>query len=172
MPKDLPHEAAGPRVRLRPLAEADLPLTLRWRNHDDVRVWFRNSDPLTWDQHRGWFERYLAKDDEYQFVIEVGDRPVGQVGLYRLDRAAGTAEYGRLMVGEPDAAGRGVAAAATGLLLALAFDRWGLCEVRLEVLAHNARAMRLYDRTGFVRTGEGDGMVYMLVTPDTFRRPG
>jgi diamine N-acetyltransferase len=163
----------GARLRLRPLEAADLPTTLAWRNQDHVRRWFVHSEPLTWEQHQSWFFTYLPRDDDYLFVIEETERlrkPVGQVGLYRIDWRSRTAEFGRILIGEPDAQGSGLAREATSLLLGYAFGAWSLQEIELEVFAENTRAIRVYQRCGFEPASEGDGMVRMRVTPEQFSR--
>src|SRR5262249_15184568 len=119
---------AGQRVRLRLLTEADLPMTLAWRNQDHIRKWFLNSNLITPEEHRGWFSKYLARDDDFVFVIEeqqVLRKPVGQVSLYRIEWQLGRAEYGRLLIGEPDAAGRGLAREATAGVIEDASSRRG-----------------------------------------------
>jgi RimJ/RimL family protein N-acetyltransferase len=143
----------GP-VRLRLLAAADLPKTLQWRNQDHIRRWFFFSDIITAEQHQAWFEKYQDRDDDFVFVIEEctpsGFRPVGQIAIYHVDWEALSAEYGRVMIGEADAAGKGLAKAATQAVLRIAFEQLGLREVYLEVLADNTRAIALYESTGFV----------------------
>lgn len=150
----------GGRVRLRLLDEADLPMTLAWRNQDHIRKWFFYSHVITPDQHRRWFEQYRHRDDDFVFVIEEHDtlmRPVGQVSLYNIDWAGRRGEFGRLLIGDPAAAGLGIAAAATRLLVDEALSAWGLAEVGLEVLQSNAPALAIYRRYGFIETGrQGD----------------
>lgn len=163
----------GPRLRLRLADAADLPRTLSWRNQDGIRKWFVHSEPLTPDQHRGWFLKYLDRDDDFLFLIEETDRlrkPIGQVGLYRIDWPGRSAEFGRILIGEPDARGLGYAGEATALLLGFAFRDWGLGAVDLEVFADNERAIRVYRRCGFEATGERDGLVLMRATPERFAR--
>jgi hypothetical protein len=81
-------------------------MTLAWRNQDHIRTWFFHSDVITPEQHRRWFDAYRGRDDDFVFVIEETEelrRPVGQVALYYIDWEPGTAEYGRLMIGDTDA---------------------------------------------------------------------
>lgn len=140
------------RIRLRLLQERDLPLTLAWRNQDHVRKWFFHSDVIAPDQHRAWYERYRDRDDDFVFVIEEVQahyQPVGQLALYNIDWEEGEGEFGRLMIGEPDAAGKGLAREATTLLVDAALTDWGLRKVYLKVLADNAPALAVYRACGF-----------------------
>lgn len=154
----------GRRVRLRLLERADLPLTLAWRNRPEIRRWFVHSAALTPDGHEAWFERYRDDDSDFVFVIEETERlhrPVGQVALYRIDWTRRTAEYGRLLIGEPEAAGHGLGQEATELLVAYAFDVLGMEELELYVFPDNAPALAIYRRCGFVQAGERDGLLRM-----------
>jgi RimJ/RimL family protein N-acetyltransferase len=151
-------------IRLRLLEESDLPMTLKWRNQDHIRKWLFHSDVVTPEQHQAWFKRYLQQDDDYIFVIEevaAAFRPVGQAAIYHIDRAAQQAEFGRLMIGEPEAVGKGLARAATGLLTDRAMDTLGLREVYLEVFADNVSALSIYTACGFQITGRRDNVLHM-----------
>jgi RimJ/RimL family protein N-acetyltransferase len=155
----------GSRVRLRLLHEEDLPRTLTWRNQDHIRRWFVHSEVIAPEQHRRWFEGYRERDDDFVFIIEetaAGDRPVGQVSLYRIDWARGRAEYGRLMIGESDAAGRGLAREATEVLLRHASEILQLREIVLEVFADNAAAIAIYAACGFEREERRDSLLVMV----------
>jgi len=160
-----PFQGGG--VRLRLLEEGDLPLTLAWRNQDHIRRWFFTPEVISPEQHRAWFEKYLERDDDFVFVIEETEelrRPVGQVALYRVDWEAGRAEYGRLLIGDSAAAGKGLARRATSLLLREALGRWGLDAIHLEVRADNAKAIAVYDACGFRVTTSESGRLSMIKT--------
>jgi RimJ/RimL family protein N-acetyltransferase len=152
------------RVRLRLLEEADLPMTLAWRNQDHIRTWFFSSDLISPEQHRAWFQQYKDRDDDFVFVIEETEtlkRPVGQSSLYHIDWAADHAEFGRLMIGDGEARGLGLARLATERLVDEA-QRWGLRELTLEVLESNQRAVAVYVACGFgIVTRRPDGVLVM-----------
>jgi diamine N-acetyltransferase len=140
------------RVRLRLLEEADLPMTRAWRNQDHIRKWFFHSDPITPEQHQAWWERYRERDDDFVFVIEETEtlkRPVGQVAIYNIQWDARRAEFGRLMIGDSEARGHGLAHLATARIVDEALRTWGLSEVHLEVLPTNLPALAIYRRCGF-----------------------
>jgi diamine N-acetyltransferase len=158
-----------PRVRLRLLEERDLPQTLAWRNQDGIRRWFFSSQRLTPEQHAEWFARYRQRDDDFVFIIEEAGhphtgtrlRPIGQAALYDIDWVRGTAQYGRLMIGETDAAGRGLAREVTDALVALALGQLGLQEIHLEVLPGNVRAIKVYEACGFEVAGSTEKALRM-----------
>jgi RimJ/RimL family protein N-acetyltransferase len=164
----LPKRAIAPlvngRVRLRLLEQADLPMTLAWRNQDHIRRWFLTSTVIPEERHRAWWQQYRERDDDFVFVIEDTEqfqRPVGQVALYAVDWAAGRAEFGRLMIGDAKAAGLGLAKLATACLVDTALRRWQLNEITLEVRSDNLRAIAIYQACGFTTIGEADGVITM-----------
>jgi RimJ/RimL family protein N-acetyltransferase len=154
------------KVRLRLLHEGDLPLTLRWRNQDHIRRWFIHSDIITPEQHAGWFRQYQERDDDFVFIIEdrgADNQPVGQASIYHIDWAAGRAEYGRLLIGEAQASGKGLAVAATQAAIQIAFEGLGLQELYMEVYADNVRSIAACQHAGFRVTGRAADMQYMAV---------
>ncbi len=160
----------GERVSLRLLIEADLPMTLAWRNQDHIRKWFFHSDVISWEQHQHWCTQYFQRDDDFIFVIEAMTdfhRPVGQIALYRIAWEQRRAEYGRLLIGAPDAVGKGLAKEATALLLAFAFRTLGLEEIELAVFKTNRAAIAIYQACGFREVSEHAGLTQMLLRSPT-----
>jgi RimJ/RimL family protein N-acetyltransferase len=84
------------------------------------------------------------------------------VSLYNVDWLLGSAEFGRIVIGEPAARGKGYGLRATRLVLGIAGDA-GLRTIHLEVKSDNAAAIRLYEKTGFVNTLSKDGLDIMQV---------
>jgi diamine N-acetyltransferase len=140
-------------------------MTMAWRNQDHIRVWFGHADLLTWEQHKNWCAQYFRRDNDFIFIIEETrdlHKPVGQISLYNIDWDQRRAEYGRLLIGEPEAAGKGLAKEATQVLLDYAFGRLGLTEVALEVFGTNLPAIAIYQAYGFREVGESGGMKRMV----------
>jgi RimJ/RimL family protein N-acetyltransferase len=156
----------GSRIALRLLEQADLPLTLSWRNQDQIRKWFLNPTVITMDGHSTWFERYQELDNDFIFIIlakELENLPVGQISLYRINWDTKTAEFGRLMIGASRARGKGLAKEATHLLLNYGFNVMGLKEIILEVKQDNEAAIAIYRTTGFRETSRENDLVIMSV---------
>lgn len=164
----------GDQVRLRLLGEEDLPMTLGWRNQEHIRKWFVHSDVLTWEQHQRWCAGYFHRDTDFIFVIEETKslpKPVGQISLYNIDWEQKRAEYGRLMIGDPEAAGKGLAKAATAVLLNFAFGALGIMEIALEVFSENVPAIAIYRAVGFHEVAESSGLKKMIIKSEWWRDP-
>lgn len=149
-----------PALTLRPILEGDLETTLAWRNRDDARIWFKNTAPLSLDQHRQWYERYLEKPDDVLFIVEVAGTIVGQVSVYDIDLQARSGEVGRFLVAS-DQGGRGYMRAAIFALLELCRKILALRYVFLEVRASNERAKGIYSSLGFVEEPSDGDLVRM-----------
>ncbi len=164
MPKRTILPIQGDGVRLRLLEEEDLPLTLKWRNRDDIRVWFVNSDVIPPENHLKWFAQYQDRDDDFVFIIEAQFgtwKPIGQVSLYGIDWDKGHAKFGRLLIGEMLARGQGLAKEAVRLIMDYGFERLGLVRMELEVFETNQPAIRIYKDCGFEEIGAEQGMLHM-----------
>jgi len=137
---------------LRPLEELDLEVVRQWRNQDHIRSNFINSDYITREKQKKWYQDYIQRDDDLMFVIEdtgVFKCPVGTVALYHIDRINLRAEFGRLMIGHQGAGRKGFAYKATRLLCHFAFKTLGLKEICLRVFDSNRPAIGLYQKVGF-----------------------
>jgi len=149
-------------LRLRLLSRADLPFTLEWRNRDGARQQFGTADVLQWDQHVGWFARYVDKPDDLVFIVEdaTNNARIGQVAIYGIDADASRAEIGRFVVA-PEFQGKGLMRQAIEALMAFANETLDLTSVYLLVRETNDRARRLYAGLGFAEVSQADGMITM-----------
>lgn len=147
-------------ISLRLIEESDLETTLSWRNRDDARVWFKTTSQLTLEQHQTWFRRYLNKDDDFLFVVEAGGELVGQASVYDIQWDKGCAEIGRFLVA-PGSGGKGYAFKACEALIRLGADTLNLRYLFLEVIETNDRAIRLYQRNGFLEECRYSGLMRM-----------
>jgi RimJ/RimL family protein N-acetyltransferase len=103
--------------------------------------------PFTPERAQRWYEHRLERGD---WVIEYEDRCVGHCGL--TPRAPAVFSFG-IGIWEPAAWGKGAGTEATRLVLRNAFGALRAHRVELRVFAHNARAIRCYEKCGFVLEG-------------------
>lgn len=155
------------RIILRLLEQNDLPLTLHWRNQDNIRKWFINTEIIQDDKHLAWFEHYKNLDNDFVFIIlakDLDNQPVGQISLYNINWVVGHAEYGRLMIGNPLAKGKGYARQATTILLKVAFNILNLNQIHLDVKPANTSAIAIYKLAGFIITKQSSDLITMTIT--------
>ena len=145
----------GERVRLRPPAETDLLAFVRWLNDPEVRYWLSMADgpDLTLESEREWFDEMRADPAQVVWSIETEEgKAIGNLGLHAIDEAHGRGTLG-IFIGEKEHWGRGYGTEAIRQVLRYAFSELGLRRIALGTDEDNLRAIRCYEKCGFVREG-------------------
>lgn len=147
----------GKRVRLRAIERADLPRFVEWLNDPEVIPGLLIVTPLSLAQEERWFERVVAGvPEEAPLVIEIntpqGWTPVGNIGMHRINWREREAELG-IVIGEKKYWNHGYGGDAIRLLLDYGFNQLNLHRIFLRVHASNPRAIRSYEKVGFVHEG-------------------
>jgi RimJ/RimL family protein N-acetyltransferase len=94
-----------------------------------------------------------AKTEGHPFLVEApGAQPIGRIGLNQFSVRDETCSL-YVFIGERDAWGKGYGGDAIVTLLGWGFETFGLHLVQLWGLSANVRAMRAYERLGFVVDG-------------------
>ena len=149
----------GELVRLRRHVSTNRGAFQRWyADHDIARLLRHELKPLTYVQSLVYFDTSILPSSARGLACAIHDREtdelIGTTGL--TDLTSGTVQscYFRIVIGESRFWGRGYGTEATRLMMHEAFERHGRDLVHLEVFAYNERAIRAYERVGFVKTGE------------------
>jgi RimJ/RimL family protein N-acetyltransferase len=143
-------------VTLRELAREDIPIVNRWRQDRDLIDGLgAPARYISEDVDQAWFDDYLRRrgtDVRCAILVDNAPEPIGIVSLTGIDPVHRRGEM-HLLIGQRDLHGRGIGTEATHLMLRHAFNDLNLHRVFLSVLAHNAAAIRVYEKSGFVREG-------------------
>lgn len=142
----------GASVVLRPLATGDLRRCVRWFSDPQVTQFLGRAAPVTLAEEERWYHDYVRRGDEQIFAIEIDGRHVGNLGLHKVDRVHRKADLG-IVIGETSYWSRGFGTDALRTALRYGFDQLGLNKISLDVLEGNGRAIRSYEKCGFVREG-------------------
>ena len=129
-----------------------------------VTGWSRDSEFLRLlddEAARPWLLKSVKKDmeeessDGFQFMIRTvaEDRLIGFVGLHRSIRWAQGDAWVGIGIGDRAYWGKGYGTDAMRVLLRYAFTELNLHRVTLGVFEYNARAIRSYEKAGFVVEG-------------------
>jgi RimJ/RimL family protein N-acetyltransferase len=144
----------GKHVALTPLSAGDLPVLFRWINDRSEVLWNAPYRPVTEAQHAEWFEAIQRRKDAVIFAIRLLDtqRLIGSCQLHSINDTHRSAEL-QMRLGESEGRGHGYGSEAIQLLLAFAFKDLNLRRVHAHVLGTNTRALRFYEKAGFLREG-------------------
>lgn len=144
----------GERIYLRPLELEDEPVLRRWINHPANWVTLLRCLPQNGVREREWIEK-LGKDPTEVIVgiaAKDGDVLIGSAGLINIEPVHRSAVFG-ILIGELEYQNRGYGSEATALMVRYGFEVLNLNRIGLDVFANNPRAIKVYERCGFVLEG-------------------
>jgi RimJ/RimL family protein N-acetyltransferase len=143
----------GERVSLRRARPEDIAARRELGNDPDIVRMYggdsRNARPMTEEEAERWVQRLL--DHDHAWIIEAG----ALIGEIRLDCVDFWDKRATLAVGIADKTrlGQGLGTEAIRLVLRYAFDVLNLHRISARVLEYNTRAIRAYEKCGFVVEG-------------------
>ena len=147
----------GDKIRLRAVERSDLPRFVAWLNDPEVRQGISIYQPMSQAQEEGWYESTLKQPvQEQPLAIEIdtpqGWTAIGNISLMNLNWHARSAEVG-IFIGEKQHWSQGYGRKAMELMLEHAFLSINLYRIFLRVFETNPRAIRSYEKAGFVHEG-------------------
>jgi RimJ/RimL family protein N-acetyltransferase len=151
----------GDQIRFRAIEKEDLPSFVRWLNDPEVKLGLSLLYPLSLAEEEEWFSNMLKKPPrERPMAIEIQPDPrkdhwvfVGNCGLFLLDWENRSAEIG-IHIGEKTYWDKGFGTRAMQLLLKHGFESMNLHRIFLRVYESNQRAIRSYEKAGFIQEGK------------------
>ena len=143
----------GEKVRLRPMEERDLPRFVEWLADRDVTRWLAAmGQPPTLEDEREWYERRREDPESVMWSIETLDGQLAGTVELRLTPRAKRAEMG-IAIQDKALWSQGLGTDSVRLVLTYAFEDLRLNRVELTTDEENTRAVRCYEKCGFVREG-------------------
>ena len=144
------HTISYQNICLRPLYEADLEYLRMWRNNPENTRFLRTIPYITSRMQQAWYDGYLQNEDEMTFGIVETDtlrRLIGSLSLYHFQDDQ--AEFGKILIGDPEAHGKRAGLHATIAALKIGFEVLGLKKIVLDVYEENGAAVYVYQKSGF-----------------------
>ncbi len=144
-------------VRLRPLEKSDVPLFVAWFSDEEVIANLGMFMPMSLADEEAWYETTMKRDVvERPLTIEInidqGWRPIGNCGFMGHNWRVRVAELG-ISIGDKRYWNQGYGTQAMHLLVDHGFATLNLNRIYLRVVSTNARAIRVYEKVGFVHEG-------------------
>ncbi len=156
--------------------ETDPELYARWSS-DSEYLRFLDTDPARPTRARKYkelIEKRMERPDNFAFAVRTlaDDQLIGFVALWIWSWPDANGGVG-IGMGHPEFRGKGYGSDAMRLALRYAFHELNLERVTLQAVAHNARAIRSYEKVGFelvgsereldLRDGQRNGVVTMTI---------
>lgn len=155
----------GDRIRFRAPEREDVPIFAAWINDPEVRFGISSFLPMSIAREEGWFESMVKRPAiEHPLTIEVKEgeewTAIGNIGFFDFGNLARKAEVG-IMIGNKAYWDQGYGTEAMALILKHGFETLNLNRVFLRVFERNPRAVRCYEKVGFLHEGKLRQDVYV-----------
>lgn len=137
-------------IYLRPLCKEDIEYLRMWRNNPENTRYLRSISYITPQMQESWYDAYLHNEDEIIFgIVETKTlkRLIGSLSFYHFQGVQ--AEFGKILIGAPEAHGKKAGLHATIAALKIGFETLGLKRIVLDVYEENGAAVHIYKEAGF-----------------------
>lgn len=131
---------------------------MRWNQDMDYYIPLDSDPPRMWsvNKYKSWFEKDMEEQAHDTFFFPLytlkDDRLIGFMALFGMEWAHGDSMFA-IGIGEPEYRGKGYGTDALRVLLRYVFQELNLHRLGLFVFGFNDRAIRAYEKAGFVREG-------------------
>lgn len=142
-------------IYLAPLTSKDSETLFNWINERDLVIFNNSYKPTHEANHQTWFDNITLKKDVFIFGIKrtTDGKLIGSCQLNNLNLVHRHAEL-QIRIADDENRGKGLGSDAVRMLLRFAFKDLNFNRVFLNVFATNSRAIRAYEKIGFLREGE------------------
>lgn len=140
-------------IHIRPHIRDDIKYRIKWLNNMNV-ICFAVNNPekgTTLELQEQWFDKYEQDKNKKFFTIEYSNKPIGFMGLSKIDKNSGTCNL-FILIGEDDFRGKGIGYDAMNYLINYAWKNLSLKCINLEVNKKNNQAINLYRKLGFIES--------------------
>jgi len=139
---------------LREIRASEYETIFRWINQRDLRIQSAPYNPVHWHSHLEWIKNDFRNPYTQLLVIAMttDDSPIGVIRLDAISLLHRSAEFS-IRIGEEGALGLGLGTDALNNLIRHSWLDLGLQRLSLSVFSDNHRAIRAYEKAGFVREG-------------------
>ncbi len=155
----------GERIRLRGVEQGDLDQFVIWLNDEEITKNLLIYYPLTHWLEENWFDQIKKGTPAEQPLAieaktEAGWQLIGNSGFHKIDWRNRSAEVG-IFIGNKNYWNQGYGSEAMQLILQFGFNRLNLNRIYLQVFETNPRAIRAYEKCGFIHEGRLRQDIYL-----------
>lgn len=137
-----------PTISLRNSKTSDLKYFLRWWKDKELIALTSGYQEKSDAKLKSYFDAMMASSRDHHYMIVVNSRTVGHIALTHRD--ADSFEI-HIVIGNKRYWGKGLGTRAIKKALSIAFGKFKYHQAYLEVRPDNLRAIKAYEKCGFVR---------------------
>lgn len=147
-------------LKLRPLELSDSKILVEYLNNEEIKEYVSLFFPINNFLEEEWIRKNAISHNNLTFGIEVDGKLVGTTGFKNIDWITRSTEYG-IAIYDANYWNKGIGTEATKLMLKYGFEYLNLNRIWLRVFENNPRAIRVYEKCGFIHEGrERQGRYY------------
>ncbi|WBW97050.1 GNAT family N-acetyltransferase [Oceanirhabdus sp. W0125-5] len=150
------------RIRLRKMRREDIEVYNKWSNDEEfVRNTYPNIDRYSMEDTEKFYNKIANSSSAKTYIIEdiSNGNPIGITTLLNIEFFNRNAEF-IIDIGEKEYWGKGYGKEVMELMLRLAFLELNLNRVYLRVFSFNERAIKLYEKIGFLCEGRSREVIF------------
>lgn len=155
----------GERIKLVPTKREYVEFYLKWINDPEITQYLVMFRPMTKEMEENWYDNLTTRENDFLFAIVIPinikeEKLIGNCGIHQVNWKDRIGLLG-IMIGEKDYWGKGYGTDAVGLLLDYGFNTLNLNRIELLVHDFNERAIKCYEKLGFVKEGSKRQAVFI-----------
>ncbi len=142
----------GEKVVIRGIQKEDASQIYKWVNEEQLRDFTGTLYPVSEFEHEKWIANVTTSQNTKLFAICVDNKCIGTIGLKNFDTTSRNVEL-YISIGENNLQNNGYGSDAVSTLTRFCFEHLNIHKVYLKVFASNKRAVRCYEKAGFIEEG-------------------
>jgi len=127
-------------------------MILEWRNHPNIRKWMYNQEEIELDSHLQFIDSLKYCQDKLYFLVKMDKQYIGVIDFTNIDYHNKSTYFG--LYSNPNLKIAGIGTILLKTILNYAFNTLNMNTLKLEVFEINKKALNLYKKFNFKKTGE------------------
>lgn len=153
---------------LKPIQHTQIEMVRQWRNTPRIRSLMLDSSEISTEQQVAWFERVWASEQQLYMLIYFKQKPIGVTSLTAIDKVTGCCEPG-MYIYDQQYQGNIIPFCAAFALNDVAFEQFGLTQLRGKIFESNQASMRFHKACGYQVTNQQEDLVYLTLNQTDYQ---
>ncbi len=151
----------GEKCYLSPVSMEDIEKYTEWVNDLETGMFMLlASGVYTVEKEKRMLESLIERAVVFAIIDKESNKLVGNCGLHEISSVHRKAVFG-IFIGDKSYWSAGIGTEATKLILDFGFNILNLNQISLDVMEYNKRAIRCYEKCGFVQVGRKRQAIFM-----------